>query len=229
MYKIFAFLSFFSINVTMRCKWLKEKSQNERNKGRGGGTMNNTQKKKKARGGCVNSVQRTVDGGSSRPESFLFWSAPRSVQLLQLHLSLFFFFFFFFFFSPPGYLSFSSELGRMVGQLRIVSPAVVDDAQGRLSRTDVAAQLLLLLLLLLLLAKNHRVGLMLLQLLQMLAELSSVMHRTGAVVHHVVVAMDRVEIGLVRRRRRRIVLMAIGLQMTCHISNWKLFTFAYSV
>ena len=104
----------------------------------------------------------------------------------------------------------------MVGQLRIVSPPVVDDAQGRLSRTDVATQLLLLLLL----PENYRIGLMLLllQLLQMLPELSSMIHRIRSVVHHVLVTMDRVEIGLVGRRRRRVVLMAINLQMTCDMN-----------
>ena len=64
-----------------------------------------------------------------------------------------------------------SELCRVVRQLRIVSPPIVDDAKSWLSRTDVAAvvMLLLLLLLLLLLTESRRLGL---KLLQMLSKLS---------------------------------------------------------
>ena len=63
-----------------------------------------------------------------------------------------------------------SELCRVVSQLRIVSPPIIDDAKSWLSRTDVAAVvMLLLLLLLLLLTESRRLGL---KLLQMLSKLS---------------------------------------------------------
>lgn len=117
-----------------------------------------------------------------------------------------------------------SELGRMVSQLRIVSPAVVNDAQGRLAWADVAADLLLLLLLLLRMAEDCRLDLMLLllQLLQVLSKLRSVVHRAGPIVHHVrvmLMAMDMIEIGVVRGRWRRVVLKTIGLHVTCTINN----------
>jgi hypothetical protein len=57
----------------------------------------------------------------------------------------------------------------VVRQLRIVSAPVVDDAQGWLSRADVAAVVMLLLLLLLLLAESRRLGLKLLQVLSKLS------------------------------------------------------------
>lgn len=129
---------------------MKNKRREKRNvRNRREDLGNDEQSTKEEKAEWVNSVQRAVD----RFYHLILLLHPFVHVLLlyflflqqDLMASISYLFLSFFPSVRLGYFSFSLspclEFGRMVSQLRIISPTVVDDTKGRLSRTDVATVL----------------------------------------------------------------------------------------